>query len=519
MYAWNTHTRYYVFGWFIYVLLLASCDNATKKDNNSINNINNTNNINSINNTNNTNNINNTNNNPCGKISTSADDVVAYENLLACLRNDDIDLTLRAQSVETFIQLVENRGGFPIRTQGEVIFFYVASSVWDVEDDAHSDEDFDPQKRREPITVAGDFNDWDSETVILQSENLGVYHARLSFIPRETRSRYKFVARNDQNELIWFSDPLSRRFLFDENGRISLIHSGIDENGFATGHLEWIREVPSQRLHRTRSIYLYLPPHYEDQPHKQYPVLYMHDGNNLFDTAFPRANGSWEVDETADALIQQRLVRPFIVVGIPNNEYRMDEYTHVTDIIEGQTMGGQGRDYAFYITEELKPVIDARYRTLPERTHTAVLGSSLGGLISFAIAYWYPDVFGWVGGMSSTFGWGRIGADNDLLQDWYAVEDLIMRNQVYYLDSGGGLVQGTSCVDPIAQWRDNYCETIAFRDMLVSKGINTFPDDPDANPLTPENINIYHWHEMGAPHNESAWANRLHRPLRLFFGM
>ena len=340
MHACNTHIRCYVFGCFIYVLLLASCDNATKKENK--------NNINNTNNTNNTNNINNTNNNinSCGEISTSADDVVAYEHLLACLRNDRIDLTLRAQSVEKFIQLVESRGGFPIRTQREVIFFYVASSVWDVEDDAHPEEDFDPQKRREPITVAGDFNNWDSETVILQSENLGVYHARVSFIPHETRSRYKFAARNDQNELIWFSDPLSRRFLFDENGRISLIQSGIDENGIAAGHLEWIREVPSQRLNRTRSIYLYLPPHYEDQPQEHYPVLYMHDGNNLFDAAFPRANGSWEVDETADALIQQGLVRSFIVVGIPNNEYRMDEYTHEPDVIEGQTMGGQGRDYA-----------------------------------------------------------------------------------------------------------------------------------------------------------------------------
>ncbi len=146
-----------------------------------------------------------------------------------------------------------------------------------------------------------------------------------------------------------------------------------------------------------------------------------------------------------------------------------------------------------------------------------MLGSSLGGLISFAIAYWYPDVFGFAGGMSSTFGWGRIGADNDLLQDWYAAEDLAARQQVYYLDSGGGFVQGESCTDPDAQWRDNYCENNSLPRLLVSKGINTFPDDPDADPLTPENINIYHWHEVGAPHNESAWAARLHRPLRLFF--
>jgi len=419
--------------------------------------------------------------------------------------------------VDTFIGLVESRGGFPIRAQGDVIFFYAASQTWDAEDDAHSEEDFDPARRREPITVAGDFNQWDPAATPLQSEGFGVFHARVPFAPRETRSRYKFIARDAQDTPVWFSDPLSRRFLFDENGRISLIKPGLDENGLSAGHLEWIRSVPSARLGRARPIYLYLPPGYEDQPQARYPVLYMHDGNNLFDPAFPRANGSWEADGTADALIAQNRVRPFIIVGIPNNEFRMDEYTHVPDIIDGQTMGGAGRDYAFYVAEELKPLIDARLRTLPGRADTAVLGSSLGGLISFAIAYWYPDIFGFAGGMSSTFGWGRIGASNDLLEDWYAAEDLASRGQVYYLDSGGGLLQGASCADPNANWSDNYCETLAFRDMLVSRGIDIFPDDPDADPLTPSDINIYHWHEPGAPHAESAWAARLHRPLRLFF--
>ena len=150
----------------------------------------------------------------------------------------------------------------------------------------------------------------------------------------------------------------------------------------------------SEFLDHDRDILVFLPPGYDDGPSpdgketgadpslgRRYPVLYMHDGQNLFepDTAFQKGE-HWRVGETATGLIEAGRIEPLIIVGIYNTgEARLDEYTPTDDVRLG---GGHADDYGRMIIEELKPLIDREYRTRTGAADTGVAGSSLGGLVS-----------------------------------------------------------------------------------------------------------------------------------------
>jgi len=152
------------------------------------------------------------------------------------------------------------------------------------------------------------------------------------------------------------------------------------------------------QFNRTRRIWLYFPPDYETTS-KSYPVLYMHDGQNLFDAATSFA-GEWEVDETLNKLAQQGKPVP-IVVGVDNGGTdRIGEYT---PWFNPQYGGGDGEKYMKFIVETLKPYIDQHYRTLPDREHTGIMGSSLGGLISHSGSLQYQDVFSKAGLFSVSY--------------------------------------------------------------------------------------------------------------------
>jgi len=462
---------------------------------------------------------------PCSTPAKGTADRALYSWLLACVRSSKPEATRRA-AVDLFVARVEAAGGFPILTPGKAVFFYVRSAKYDAEDDKFTAEDYAPARRQAPISAAGAFNGWKAGQHPLKQEALGVFHAEVAVTATANRSPYKLVARDAAGKAVWFSDPLSRRFGFDTFGRYSLIRGGKDPTtGKAVGHLEWFRSVKATKLGSARHLYLYLPPGYDQQPGKRYPVLYMHDGNNLFDVAMVNANGTWDVDGTADKEIAAGRVAPFIVVGLPNNKDRMDEYTHVKDKIQlgtkTYTLGGKGADYLHFLVNDVKPLVDARLRTLTGRKHTAVLGSSLGGLISYYAGLQHPTVFRYVGGMSSTFGWGAFGLGNPTMESLYkAAKNLKARDQVYYLDSGDNPKNPKNpptCPNTNVEAEDNYCETVSFKSMLVSRGIKTFPLDPNAALLKPANIDIYHYHQPDAPHSEAAWRARLFRPLRLFF--
>ena len=145
-------------------------------------------------------------------------------------------------------------------------------------------------------------------------------------------------------------------------------------------------------------IWLYLPPDYTTSTEK-YDVIYMHDGQNLFDnrTSFV---GEWRIDETLNELYKNT-GKSFIVVGIENGgEKRIEEYTPWTNEKYG---GGKGTIYINFLVNELKPFIDKKYRTKPAAENTAIIGSSLGALISFYGGLKHPEVFGKIGALSPSF--------------------------------------------------------------------------------------------------------------------
>jgi len=171
----------------------------------------------------------------------------------------------------------------------------------------------------------------------------------------------------------------------------------------ATGDVRVLNELYSPQLHNRREILVYLPPSYAAND-RRYPVIYMHDGQNLFDDSTSFA-GEWGVDETLDGLSQEGIEA--IVVGIPNlGTERLKEYSPFVDRRHG---GGLGDLYVDFLADTLKPLIDSRFRTRTARTHTGIFGSSMGGLISLYAFFQRPETFGFVGAMSPSF-WFAGGA-------------------------------------------------------------------------------------------------------------
>jgi predicted alpha/beta superfamily hydrolase len=161
-------------------------------------------------------------------------------------------------------------------------------------------------------------------------------------------------------------------------------------------------EIP--QLKTAKKIWVYLPKGYTTSA-KKYPVIYMHDAQNLFDASTSYA-GEWNIDETLDSIHAK-----VIVIGIENTENRMEELTPFQHSKYG---GGKADAYLDFIVTTLKPRIDATYRTKTNAKNTAVFGSSLGGLVSFYAAIKYPEVFGKVGCFSPAF-WFNRNEINDLL--------------------------------------------------------------------------------------------------------
>lgn len=170
-----------------------------------------------------------------------------------------------------------------------------------------------------------------------------------------------------------------------------------------TGDVRFHHRVYSPQLRNERTIAVYLPPGYDADPRERYPVLYLNDGNNVFDARTSFTGVEWGADETAERLILAGAIRKLIIVGIYNNPERVAEYTPTRDAQHG---GGSGDAYVAFIADTLKPFIDTTYRTLPDAPNTAIGGSSLGGLISLYAALRHPQVFGQSAVISPAAWWG-----------------------------------------------------------------------------------------------------------------
>ncbi len=319
--------------------------------------------------------------------------------------------------------------------------------------------------------LAGDHGGWTPEPMTQEDDFSWLVR------PAEPGGGYKYTDGAD-----WTADPWGRAYRYDEFGELSLIPDP------TVGHLERQFRVGGQGLD-ARTLHLWVP----GGGHTH--TLYMMDGQNLFD---PNAfYGGWQVDHVVPA--------GMLVVGIDNTPARAEEYTHVEDYIYGAWYGGDAATYADYLREDVRPVIAAAYG---EEGTVGLLGSSLGGLVSFVIADLQPGEYAFAGSMSGTMGWGSIGANNPTIIEIYA--DAGHRDTALYLDSGGegdcfdGDGDGIDDDDPSSG--DNYCENLQLRDVLADAGY-TF------------DVDLWHWWEPGAEHNEAAWAARVDRPLGLFAGL
>ncbi len=248
-----------------------------------------------------------------------------------------------------------------------------------------------------------------------------------------------------------------------------------------TGHWRLHEDFESESI-PPRDVLVLLPPDYEESE-RQYPVLYMHDGQNLFDASTSFLGIEWEVDEALNRLVASGNIEPVIVVGIYNSgTRRLHEYTPVADSQRG---GGGAEAYGRFLVEELKPFIDQEYRTRPGRDFTGVGGSSLGGLVSLYLGLEYPEVFSRWAVVSPSVHW----ADGEILS---------RLDETGYVDSRIWVDMGT------AEGPSAITHARRLRDQLEDEGWEL-------------GANLRYVEDEGAPHNEAAWARRMPAILEFLY--
>jgi predicted alpha/beta superfamily hydrolase len=272
-------------------------------------------------------------------------------------------------------------------------------------------------------------------------------------------------------------------------GRFSLAGAQEREHTL-TGDIRLHKAFHSRHLPADRDIIVYLPPGYERERRKRYPVLYLHDGQNIFDGATSYIpGGEWRMDETAQALIAAGEIQPLIIVGIYNaGKERIDEYTPTRDAEVKQ--GGRADLYGRMLVEELKPFIDSHYRTRRGPKETGLGGSSLGALVSLYLGMKYPQVFGKLAVVSPSVWW-----DNKMIVRAAQAFDKRPHARIW-LDIG--TKESRNPMDAVN-------DTRALRDTLISKGWT-------------ENSDLKYFEAEGAQHNEKAWAERAGPMLKFLFG-
>ena len=267
-----------------------------------------------------------------------------------------------------------------------------------------------------------------------------------------------------------------------------------------SGMKSWLGRVmgapvaaPELRLHRkfrsrfldpARTLVVYVPSQYESHPHLRFPVLYMHDGQNLFDPSTAFGGNEWRLDDTAEEMIERSAIEPLIIVGIYNTgEQRIHEYTPTADPKLG---GGKGDLYGRMLVEEVKPFVDTTYRTMSGPENTGMGGSSLGGLVTLHLGIKYPNIFGKLAVLSPSVWW-----DNKV----------ILRE-----------IQQLPAKPPLRIWLDmgtaeggmSLEDTEKLRDAMRAKGWS-------------EGKDLAYFEIPGATHNETAWAERVGPFLQFLF--
>ena len=242
-----------------------------------------------------------------------------------------------------------------------------------------------------------------------------------------------------------------------------------------------------------RGVQVWLPPTYDESPSRRFPVLYMHDGQAVFDAAM--AGAEWQMDEAAQRMISRGEIAPFIIVAVDNTERRFDEYTPTRARLPSEriaagreaVMGGGAPAYAKFLVEELKPEIDRRYRTLAAREHTSVGGASLGGLLSLWLALHHADTFGAALVVSPSVWWD----DRFILRDVARATIAPTLRAKLWLDMGAN-----ETVTAIPNVR-------LLRAALIERGWS------DAN--------LRYTEDADGSHDEASWALRVPAMLRYLY--
>ncbi len=345
------------------------------------------------------------------------------------------------------------------------------------------------------IFISGGFEDWTGgQDQYKLKQKKGKYQITLqtteNLLFKFTQGSWQSVECNSKGEAVD-----NRNYIFEKaNDTIHVKIAGwsnsfdITKASTASDNVSVISEdFEMPQLNRKRRISIYLPPDYHSS-NQSYPVVYMHDGQNLFDNTISYS-GEWNADETMNKLFRDKNLK-LIVVGIDNGgDKRLDEYSPWENKKYG---GGEGDDYLEFITNTLKPYIDSNYNTLTDKTNTAIIGSSMGGLISHYAALKYPNVFGKVGVYSPAFWF------NPEIKQFTKLHGNISDTKMYFL-AGGKEGENVRFEEINQTVKDMYQVTGILKD----QGFN------------PKNINYKVVPE--GKHNEELWRSNLEETILWLF--
>jgi enterochelin esterase-like enzyme len=353
----------------------------------------------------------------------------------------------------------------------------------------------------QPLYISGSvpaLGNWDAAGVPLKPGPDGKHHAQIDallngmeYAFKVTRGTWSTVETDPNGK-----DVNNRVFTASANTVIDAPVANWIDGGKAvpgrvtmTGEIRFNKKFHSDVLGNDRTLIVYLPPGY-DKAKDKYPVLYMQDGQNLFDESTSYQGIEWKLDETAQQLITDNKISPLIIVGIYNSETRTAEFT--PNSLAGKTPA-QGDQYAKLVASEVKPFIDSHYRTMPDRDHTAIGGASQGALISMYVARQNPTIFGKLLLMSP---WMHLNG-KPVLNDWLGDEKWLKGTKVY-VEMGTEPGDNYPTTDPIA-------DAQPLASALEKAGLTRAKD--------------FDYREIeGGRHNESAWANTVSQPLLFLFG-
>jgi enterochelin esterase-like enzyme len=326
--------------------------------------------------------------------------------------------------------------------------------------------------------------------------------------PRGTELEYKFTLGK------WDNEALGADGLVPDNHRLTIegdVEAAHEINAFkdpmrwiedvegsgVEGQLLYWLDVESEFLGPTRHVEVWLPPGYDENAEARYPVLYMSDGQNLFDPRIANTGVDWGVDESIARLMETGVIPPVIVVGAWSTDERGPEYSPWHG----------ASDYARFLIEELMPRVNAEFRTLTGPENTAHMGSSMGGLLSYHLVTNHPDVFGACGCVSTHFPlseavWAQVlegEAGESLDETPYVIRDIeagltVPEGARYWFDYGSEGLDGE--YGPTHE---------AVRAWLLEQGL-----------VEGEDFVIREY--AGADHNESSWRARLDDPMTFLFG-